>query len=239
MKLAKALLASTITLTLSEAAHAALYDRGNGMIYDSTLNITWLQDANYANTSGYTDNVSANGLMTYYQATAWASTLVYGGYSGWRLASAKLNDSWTAGGIGYYDGTYDESYNNSRSEIGSLFFELGNRAAYDTSGAAQPGFGTTHTSFVDAGTNQTVQFFNLQNSVYWEAELNTHTGNEAWAFYTENGLQSSQRSTGFSEPAYAWAVHDGDIAAAPIPATAWLFGSSLIGLVSIFKRNKA
>ena len=33
-------------ITLS--ANAALYDRGNGLIYDDVLDITWLQDANYA-----------------------------------------------------------------------------------------------------------------------------------------------------------------------------------------------
>ena len=38
-------------ITLS--ANAALYDRGNGLIYDDVLDITWLQDANHAKTSGY------------------------------------------------------------------------------------------------------------------------------------------------------------------------------------------
>ena len=40
-------------LLLSFNATAALYDRGNGLIYDDVLDITWLQDANYAQTSGY------------------------------------------------------------------------------------------------------------------------------------------------------------------------------------------
>ena len=35
-------------LLLSFNATAALYDRGNGLIYDDVLDITWLQDANYA-----------------------------------------------------------------------------------------------------------------------------------------------------------------------------------------------
>jgi len=34
---------------------AILTDRGGGLIYDDDLNITWLQDANYADTSGYDD----------------------------------------------------------------------------------------------------------------------------------------------------------------------------------------
>ena len=29
-------------------SHAALIDRGGGLIYDDVLNITWLQDAGYA-----------------------------------------------------------------------------------------------------------------------------------------------------------------------------------------------
>lgn len=45
-------------------ANAALFDRGNGLIYDSTLNITWLQDFDYAKTSGY----DTDGALTYNQA---------------------------------------------------------------------------------------------------------------------------------------------------------------------------
>ena len=43
------------------SAQAALYDRGNGLIYDDVLNITWMQDANYAQTSGY----EADGQMAW------------------------------------------------------------------------------------------------------------------------------------------------------------------------------
>lgn len=34
------------------SAQAALVDRGSGMIYDTTRNITWLADMNHARTSG-------------------------------------------------------------------------------------------------------------------------------------------------------------------------------------------
>src|SRR5262245_31589516 len=33
-------------------SRADLIDRGGGLIYDTVLNVTWLQDANYANTTG-------------------------------------------------------------------------------------------------------------------------------------------------------------------------------------------
>ena len=66
------LLAHGITST----AQATLIDRGDGLIYDDVLDITWLQDANYAQTSGY----DADGLMGWNAANIWAGALSYGGY---------------------------------------------------------------------------------------------------------------------------------------------------------------
>ncbi len=90
----------TALLVSSLSTNAALYDRGNGMIYDDVLNITWLQDANYAKTSGYaaanatgyirsTTHIQADGNMGWEAANTWAAQLVYGGYDDWRLTSAR------------------------------------------------------------------------------------------------------------------------------------------------------
>ena len=65
------------------STHAELIDRGGGMIYSTDLNITWLQDANYARTSGHYEG----GLMGWDDAMAWAANLSYGGYDNWRLAT--------------------------------------------------------------------------------------------------------------------------------------------------------
>lgn len=43
------------------------------MIYDTDLDITWLQDANFAATSGY----DGDGKMTWDQAVSWADGLLY------------------------------------------------------------------------------------------------------------------------------------------------------------------
>ena len=37
---------TVLTISLSGVAQATLVDRGNGMIYDNVLDVTWLQDAN-------------------------------------------------------------------------------------------------------------------------------------------------------------------------------------------------
>ena len=47
----------------SRAGHAALFDRGGGLIYDSDLDITWLKDGNYAQTSGYTNPAVAGDVV--------------------------------------------------------------------------------------------------------------------------------------------------------------------------------
>ena len=51
-------------LLCSSQAFGALYDRGDGLIYDDVLDITWLQDANYALTSGF----DIDGRMTWSQS---------------------------------------------------------------------------------------------------------------------------------------------------------------------------
>ncbi|MFC1857036.1 hypothetical protein ACFL9U_03300 [Thermodesulfobacteriota bacterium] len=58
---------------LPASIKAQLWDRGGGLIYDDILNVTWLQDANYARSSGY----DVDGKMTWYEATEWAENLVY------------------------------------------------------------------------------------------------------------------------------------------------------------------
>lgn len=66
-------------------SRAELIDRGhyNGvkLVYDSIQRITWLGDANWAQTSGF----DPNGEMTWDEARAWAGGLTIGGFSDWRL----------------------------------------------------------------------------------------------------------------------------------------------------------
>ena len=83
--------ALAVAATLSGAAQAALIDRGGGLIYDTDLNVTWLKDANYAQTSGY----DADGRMTWGQSMTWADNLGYYDsvrgvtYTDWRLPDGK------------------------------------------------------------------------------------------------------------------------------------------------------
>ena len=94
-------------ILLSASANAALVNNGNGTITDTDTNLMWLQDANYAQTSGY----DADGRMTWASSITWADTLVFAGYDDWRLPTA-LN----------FNGSGPCSGNNcSGSEMGHLY----------------------------------------------------------------------------------------------------------------------
>ena len=119
-------------------ASALLIDRGGGLIYDTDLSITWLQDANYAMTSGY----DIDGQMNWYDAVAWADQLEYGGFDDWRLPiTVYLSGLWR------YDGSTTLGYNITTSEMGYMYYNnIGNLGYYDTSGSGpQTGWGLHNT----------------------------------------------------------------------------------------------
>lgn len=97
----------TIIFGISISAHALMIDRGGGLIYDTELDVTWLQDLNYAMTSGY----DVDGLMTFEQANTWATGLSVAGYDDWRLPTFDPNN------------TRPDPV-TSANEIGSLLFYL-------------------------------------------------------------------------------------------------------------------
>lgn len=210
-------------ISLSFPAQAALYDRGNGMIYDDVLDITWLQDANYAKTSGY----SGIEVMQWPLAEQWAEQLVYGGYDDWRLPSARLRNSPPA--CYETDGSCDAGSNVTVSELGYMFFvNLGNRATVDANGQFQVDPGLTNTHFIDGLSGETVSFLNFQPGYYWYRE-EVGILNYVWYFNTDG----SQDYIGPSFRASAWAVRDGDVGVVPVPGGGWLLGSALLGLVGV------
>lgn len=89
----------TITFYIATSSPAALIDRGEGLIYDDDLNITWLQYANYTNQT-----------MTWNEATVWVENLIYQGYDDWRLPFSDVTCT---------------GYNCTESEMGHLFYGEG------------------------------------------------------------------------------------------------------------------
>jgi hypothetical protein len=244
MKHQKTLLALALIAcaTVTGTAQASLVGRGNGMLYDNVLNVTWLQDANYAKTSGY----DADGQMYWNAATTWAANLVYGGFSDWRLATntpVSGGASFNIGGNGY-DGTTDYGFNitSPKSELAYMYnVNLGLKDYYSATNVYQPTFGVFGNGTYN-GVNQNSigqadvgLVKNLQSYAYWSgAEYSPGSGN-AWYFNTTSGNQSYNYGNGLEF--YAWAVRPGDVSAVPVPAAFWLFGSGLMGLLGLRRRG--
>jgi hypothetical protein len=78
-------------------------------------------------------------------------------------------------------------------------------------------------------------FTDLQSNFYWSGTEHATLAGFAWGFGFPTGFQSAIAKGGLG---YAWAVRSGDIAAVPVPAAVWLFGSAL-GLLGWMRRKRA
>lgn len=215
---------------VSMNANAALMSRLDGLAYyDTVSDLTWLADANYAFTSGYatqyangdphssTTNVQASGAMGWEAAMAWVVDLEVAGVSGWRLPTTLQPDP-SCSQQSPIHGSY---YNNcTGSEMGNMFYNvLGGVAGYN--------IGTTH--------NNNYYLFSNVGLTSWSS---TERDTSAWSFAMRGG---NQRTFDKSVSNYAWAVHDGDVAAlasVPLPAAAWLFGGGFLGLIGVAGRRR-
>jgi hypothetical protein len=211
-----------ISLGFTMAAHAALIDRGGGLIYDADRNITWLSDANYGAGSAFDDGFSTtDGLMTWQNAVNWASDLSYYDsvrgvtYTDWRLPSTLQPDASCADQHG---GGFSSGANCTGSEMGHVFYnELS---------------GTAFSSIADSTDPDLSLFTNIQLDGYWSGS--DFDATDAEVFNHRYGLQGpDQKILGYG----AWAVRDGDVSAVPAPGAAWLLATGLVALVGRARRR--
>jgi hypothetical protein len=235
-----------VSCMFAGTSHAALSGRGNGLIYDDVLNITWLQNANLAASETFgVSGIGSNGEMNWSTANDWIAamnTADYLGYSDWRLAKASpVNGTNYVTNSGDYRGSTDHSYNISApgstyagskaSEMAYMFYNnLGNLALYDLNGNyLRPGWGLSNPGpFINIQTN-------LQTDTYWSG-LDYSYGNpsDTYPDYTLNfsfasgGQNLLPKNSNF----HAWAVRPGDVTVVPEPVSIILFltgGATLIG----------
>jgi len=185
--------ATAAMLALSGAAQSALINRGSGMIYDTTFNITWLADMNYAVTSGYAasgaapfstfgeNSVWTDGRMGRKAAQSWVDSLVYGGFSDWRLPALNPSDTTCSNsfdaGAGY--ALQYNALNCSGGELSHLFaIDLGNKGSESVLNQA----GDTAEQIANLAL-----FSNVQPSVYWSGTVFAPSPDATWYYDASYG----------------------------------------------------
>lgn len=218
-------------LFFGSVVNATLINRGNGMIYDSDQDITWLQDANYAKTQSFgVSGITANGGMIGSTAFEWIAGMNadnFRGISNWRLPYTPRKDS-SCSGHDNFD-QFDGGFLCTGSELGHLFY-------IDLLGQAGA-------SVIDSNSPYLDLFINIQNFSYWSNYTNLldpslDSFQQAVFWFNVGGTSGEipQPSDLWS----AWAVVDGDVfnSAPTIPEPSVL-ALILTGLFGIgLARNK-
>lgn len=235
-------------LIFTNTAFALLENNGNGTITQTRNDgsmLMWLQDANYANTTGYDDALygyDTNGTMTWDDAMAWIGTLNtnnYLGYNDWRLPDTKPVNGNTFDYTYSYDGSTDGGYNVSApgtiyegstgSEMAYLYYvELRNIGLFDTAGNQNP----------SGGLSNTGPFENVWPHSYWSRTVisTSPTYSPKWTFHFGYGDQH-----GFEgHCCTAWAVRSAGVVPEPISSILFATGGILLaGQRFMKRRNKA
>lgn len=198
--------------------------------YDSALNITWLADFSYYQTS--TGGSGTTGV-NWNSANAWVSQVNsdgIDGVKGWRLphldASAN-NDFAACVGLSPKYTTSGSAcgfnVDTSKSELAYLFFvEFGDKASFNSAGAPNSSYGLTNLGPFD---NPLHKAGDPRELTYWTDLAAPNKSGPAWGFNFQYGLQMVPLTVGVGI-----LVRDGDVPSVPEPATSSL---ALIGLLAL------
>jgi len=199
-------IALVIIFGLTVTGRADLIDMKDGTVYDTDTQLTWLKDANYAETSGY----NINGLTPWNEAKALVDSLVFAGFDNWRLPKSVPNPPegpiWT---------TY---YNMTGSEMGHLYYiELDNEAAMGgPASQLKPG-----------------PFINVIQSGYWSETPVAGYADRFWVFNFSGGGQGGQGAF-IEQPLYVWPVREGERSIpTPEPSLMVLLGISMASIAGL------
>jgi hypothetical protein len=246
MKYQQSLLAIAAMLSFTSAnTQAALTSynaNGVDLVYSSVSNITWTKDANLLGSLE-----TALGFNTVVNAIIAASPTINdaaNGFdtpanSGHHTASVSDFNSSSLGLTSWFGAKAFISYLNSQNYGGSDQWRLPNvgtnpQYGFNLSGSELSELfyrelsGTPHSNIPISAT-----FNNEQYYAYWSGKEATPDPLQAWRFSTSVGNQDYYPK---NLQWYAWAVTPGQVAAVPVPAAVWLFGSGLLGLLGLKRR---
>ena len=225
---------------IASQTNAALIDRGSGLLYDNVLDITWLQDANYAKTSGY----DSDGKMFKNNADQWVDDLVYYDtvrdieYDDWRLPTNLENDLPFHFGWWVSGGTIDPNPTvGPHTELSYMYYiNLGLNGYLNSSNINNFGIHGDHTF---GGQTDVGLINNLQGGEYWlgfnMADVSNHYDKQPFTLNTNTGNHNVRSS----DPLFVWAVRDGDVTPVPEPSILTLMFTGILGLGFASRRKSS
>ena len=217
MKTLKTWAAAAAMVALTGSAQAALVNRGGGMIYDTTRNITWLA------------NMNVNGLLNWGTATAWANNLVYGGFSDWRLPTLNPADTTCSNNFNPGSGFPNQYFGTgcTGGELSGLFVtDLGNKAGESVLNQV----GDTPEQIANLAL-----FSNVQSDFYWSGTEYAPNPTLAWNFFTHVGFQNDFVK---ASALYAVAVRPGDVAASVLEPQTLALALLALGPTVVARRRR-
>ncbi len=222
----KAVVIATLAMGFNGASQAALYDRGNGFVYDDFLNITLTKDANLFSSmaiksgdiSDFVATIINSNRGIIYDEPNYLDTPHYSGYK-----ALDVNDfdalsgraSWwgALAWVGYLNSIDYGGYNNWRLPTGR----------FENTSLTGTEMGYLYSVENTRMYNPDNKFDNLIN-LYWFDNEYPPLNEIAWLFHFSEGSYYQAHKY---ELQRMWAVRDGDVAAVPIPGAIWLFISAL------------
>lgn len=200
--------ASLLSLCMAANVDAALVSRlGGQAVFDTDLNITWLADSNLAASNTF----GVGGINP-------------AGYMSWYTAQNWVGAMNSSAYLGFTDWRLPATVQPDASC--SIQAPSGASYGYNCTGSEMG-----HLFNVEEGgvANSSNLFTNVQSN-YW-SETWSINPQYAWHF---DGYQNADSKDNLY---YARVVRPGDIAAVPVPAAWWLFGSGLMGLAALTRRK--
>jgi hypothetical protein len=234
-RIARLLCPALFVLFAPLQAGAELHSRKAGLAwYDDVLDITWVADANLANTETFGDlNVREGGLMKFNSVTTLIGFIAkmnqasYLGFNDWRAPTARpvSGVDWNFGCAN--NGSSDRGYAGSGgwvdpqgqivSEMGHMYYvNLGNLGRLEPEGGGTP-FCTGAVIQDGWGLANSGPFSNLQPEDYWTNIADPTSSSRALQFRFGEGMRDSGLKDNLK---FVWPVRDGDMPDPDAPATA-------------------